>query len=282
MFIHYLPKVPMIHKLEHLLAKEFDPGFEQRARFIFNAIEIHKPKKILDAGCGRGFYSHAASFFPFVQEVQGFDVNKSYIRIAKSHCTDKRIHIQKANIYKLPYPNDYFDMIIFSEVLEHLPHEEYALNELSRVLKKEGFIALTVPNVKFPFLWDPLNWTLMRIFHTHVPKDIWWLAGMWADHNRLYSFVQLKKLLIKSSFTVVQKKESVHWSWPFTHLMLYGIGKNIIERLGITAVSRFEFKPPSALLSFGARFIKFPSVFLDRRFPIPSSVNICVLIKKKI
>lgn len=282
MFIHYLPKVPMIQKLEHLLANEFDPGFEQRARFIFKAIEFYKPKKILDAGCGRGFYSHAVSFFPFVQEIQSFDVNESYIHLAKSHCTDKRIHIQQANIYKLPYPDNYFDLIIFSEVLEHLPHEVNALSELSRVLKKGGCIALTVPNERFPFLWDPLNWILMKLCNTHISKDIWWLAGMWADHNRLYTFAQLKGLFAKSSFTVVQKKESVHWSWPFTHFILYGIGKNIIERLGVTAASRFEFKSPSILLSFGARFIKFPSVFLDQIVPTTSSVNICALIKKKI
>ena len=271
----------MIQKLEHLLAKEFDPGFEARARFIFEAIEEYTPKRILDAGCGRGFYSHASSFFPFVNEIQSFDVNESYLHLAKQHCTDSRIHIKQADICKLSYPDNYFDFIIFSEVLEHLKDENKALSELARVLKKGGLIALTVPNERFPFLWDPLNWILMKLFRTHVSKDVWWLAGIWADHDRLYSFSELQNLFAKLPFNINKQKESIHWSWPFVHLILYGIGKNMIERLGITSVSRFEFKPSSPFLSFAASFMKLPSTHLDRLIPTSSSVNICALIKKK-
>ena len=271
----------MIQKLEHLLVSEFDPGFEKRARFIFEAIEVYKPKKVLDAGCGRGFYSHGASFYPFVQDIQGFDVNDQYLALAKKHCRDKKIKLRKADIYNLPYPDGSFDFIIFSEVLEHLTNEKNALGELKRVLKKDGIIALTVPNEQFPFLWDPLNWTLMKLFHAHVSKDIWWLAGIWADHKRLYSSSKLCKLLDKQSFNIIVYQQTIHWSWPFSHLMLYGIGKNMVERLGFSSVSRFEFKQPSIFFSLLAQFIKLPSTFLDKIFPISSSVNICVLVKKK-
>ena len=271
----------MIKQLNHLLASEFDPGFEQRARFIFENIEKYKPKKILDAGCGRGFYSHAVSFYPFINEIQGFDINESYLRLAISHCTDSRITLKKADLYHLPYPDSYFDFIIFSEVLEHLIDEKKALQELKRVLKKNGVIALSVPNIQFPFLWDPLNWLLMRLFNTHIDKNIWWLAGIWADHESLYSQDELKKIITDNSFMVKRVKNVIHWSWPFSHFILYGIGKNIVERLEFPGVSRFEFKQPNPIVVLFAYIMKLPSTLLDRIFPSASSVNICTLIEKK-
>jgi len=270
----------MIKQLSALLDKEFDPGFEARARFIFQLIHKNKPKYVLDAGCGRGFYSHAISFFSFIKKIESFDINESYLELAMSHCTDKRIHIQKANIFRLPYPDNYFDFIIFSEVLEHLSNEKKALQELRRVLKSGGKIALTVPNRSFPFLWDPLNWFLMNFFNTHISKDVWWLAGIWADHIRLYSVEDLLRFLNKQSFKIKSQKNIIHWSWPFAHFILYGVGKNIIERLGIYSVSRFEFTTQSMITRIIARIMRFPSSILDKRFPTSSSVNICVVLEK--
>lgn len=269
-----------MQQLKHLLDSEFDPGFEARARFIFEALDQKKPQKILDAGCGRGFYSYALSFFLFVKEIQSFDINESYISLAKSHCTDKRIHIQKASIYNLPYPNNYFDFIVFSEVLEHLKDEKNALKELKRVLKKNGIIALTVPDVQFPFLWDPLNWLLMTFFGTHISKDIWWLAGIWADHERLYSIDELKKIVGNNSFKYEKCEKVVHWSWPFAHFILYGIGKNLIERFGLEIGNRFLYKKKNTIMTTLASIMKAPSTYLDTKLPISSAINICMLLRK--
>lgn len=270
----------MIQQLNLLLASEFDPGFAARAQFIFDTLDKNKSQKVLDAGCGRGFYSHAFSFFPFVTEIQSFDINESYVKRAKSHCTDKRIHIKKASIYELPYPDGYFDFIVFSEVLEHLVDEKKALQELRRVLKKNGVIALTVPDVQFPFLWDPLNWLLMRLFKTHISKDIWWLAGIWADHERLYSLKELKKTIEVNSFKIDRVERVVHWSWPFAHFILYGIGKNLIERLGLEMGNRFSYTKKNGVMLALASIMKAPSTYLDSTLPLSASVNICALLKK--
>ena len=49
----------MLKKLENLLKSEIDPVFAKRAEFIFEEVEKIKTQKILDAGCGRGFYVKA-------------------------------------------------------------------------------------------------------------------------------------------------------------------------------------------------------------------------------
>lgn len=268
----------MHQKLENLLKSEIDPAFAKRAGFIFQEIERKKPKKILDAGCGRGFYVHAVSLFPFPQEIHGIDLNKTYIAKAKSFSTDKRIQLKQASIYTTGFPSGYFDCIIFSEVLEHLEDEKKALKELKRILNKNGIIILTVPEYDFPFLWDPLNWILMKLLNTHINKDIWWLAGIWADHIRLYKQKELKNLLEQEDFTIEKSKNFISLCWPFSHFLLYGIGKNMVERLGAKNVDRFNFqeKKFSKLI---AKIMKFPSRFENNKNK--NYVNTAFLLLKK-
>lgn len=248
----------MLQQLQLLLDNEIDPAFAKRAEFIFTTVEEKKPAKVLDAGCGRGFYVNALSNYDFLQEIHGIDLNKTYLEKAKKYSNDIRIHLKKESIYTTGFPDNYFDLIICSEVLEHLDDDARGLQELRRILKKNGTLIVTVPHKNFPFLWDPLNWLLMKVFGTHVSKDIWWLAGMWADHIRLYSEEQLKKLTSQQGFATIKTEKIVHGCWPFSHFLLYGIGKNIVERLGIDDFNRFhnEKKPLSQFL---ASIMAFPS-----------------------
>lgn len=141
----------MLKKLKDFLRAEIDPAFAKRAEIIFQCIEKYKPKRILDAGCGRGFYLYGINSYKFVKEIHGIDINEKYLKIAKNINQDKRVKIKKSNIYKLPYENNSFDLIICSEVLEHLKDDKKALKELHRVLKPNGKLIITVPNLNFPF-----------------------------------------------------------------------------------------------------------------------------------
>lgn len=258
----------MLKKLKNLLQNEIDPAFSKRAEFIFKEIEKEKPKKILDIGCGRGFYINAFSLYSFPKEIHGVDINERYLLKAKRLSGDKRIKINKASIYKLPFKDNYFDFIVCSEVLEHLKNDQKGLKELKRVLKKKGKIIITVPNYNFPFLWDPLNWILMRIFNTHINKNIWWLAGIWADHERLYKRDQLVNLVKKNRLAVEKIEFTTYNCWPFSHFILYGIGKNIVERFGFSKFDRFnqEDRPLSRMIS---KVMAFPQL-LDGELDIYS------------
>ena len=269
----------MLKKLEHILQNEIDPAFGKRSKFIFEQIEKRRPKIILDIGCGRGFYLKSLSLYKFPKKIFGIDINDKYLIKAKKNCQDKRIIIKKGTIYSLPYEDNYFDFIICSELLEHLKDDKRGIKELSRVLKKNGTIAITVPNYDFPFFWDPLNWILMRFFNTHIDKNIWWLAGIWADHERLYKKEELKEKINKY-FRPIKFKLLIRWCWPFSHLILYGIGKNLVERLNINSLDRFNFEDKKQFSSAIAKIFSLPSSLLDKRFKIKSAMNIVVLAQK--
>lgn len=268
----------MNRKLQNLIQTEIDPVFAKRSEFIFKEVYKKKPAKVLDAGCGRGFYVHALTAFPFIKKIYGVDIDKKYIEIAKKNSLDKRVVISKASLYTLPYSDNYFDFIICSEVLEHLERDYAALVELKRVLKKNGTLIITVPNYHFPFFWDPLNWILMRRFNTHIPKDIWWLAGIWADHDHLYTKEKLVNVVSKCGFKIKEVKLIVSFCWPFSHFILYGIGKNIVERFNIKSLNRFQ-KNRGILSSIIALIFKFPTIFENKNL-LNSSVNIMLMSEK--
>ncbi|OGH19073.1 MAG: hypothetical protein A3F31_01115 [Candidatus Levybacteria bacterium RIFCSPHIGHO2_12_FULL_38_12] len=269
----------MNSRIKKILESEIDPAFAKRARLIFECIEQIRPVRVLDAGCGRGFYLQALENYRFIKEIHGVDINESYLSVARNNKKDRRVHIKNANIYKLPYPNGYFDLVICSELLEHLKSDVKGLREIKRVLKAKGILVITVPNKNFPFLWDPLNWVLMKFFNIHVQKDIWWLAGIWADHERLYEKKDLLRK-IKKEFTVVLEKDLINLCWPFSHFILYGIGKNIIERLSFKKFDRFNFRGEEKTAKLIAKIFSLPSNLLDGIIKLRPSMNLFVICRK--
>lgn len=267
--------------LEHRIKAEVDPAFAQRARYILERVQELKPKEILDAGCGRGFYVSSFTQFPFVKKITGIDLREKYLQKARMFITDKRVTFQQADIYKLPFSENQFDFIVSSEVMEHLPDDVKALKSLYKITKKGGTVIISVPHKKYPFLWDPLNWTLEKFFNTHVHKDIWWLAGIWADHERLYTVDQITSAAKKAGWSIANTKSVVHHSWPLSHFWLYGVGKNIVERLGSDTFNRFtlEKKPVSEFL---AKVVAWPSTFDPKDMSGKSSVDLIVELKKVI
>lgn len=109
---------------------------------FWNIITKYKCKKILDAGCGIGWFG---KFKPEGVEVRGIDLHKEQVKMA-----NKYEIARVGNIEKLPYANDTFDAIFCYHVLEHVENPKKAVKEFSRVLSTNGIIIAEVPSK-----WDP-------------------------------------------------------------------------------------------------------------------------------
>lgn len=79
---------------------------------------------------------------------------------------------------RLPFPDETFDHVIASEVLEHVPNDQGALDELHRVLKPGGVLAVTVP----AFLPERICWALADEYH--APAEPF-------GHVRIYTKAEL-------------------------------------------------------------------------------------------
>lgn len=213
--------------IQHMTRNEADMAFKKRVQTIFEWIEPHNEAVILDCACGRGFY---LNMFRYVSHctLVGLELDWPVIQKAQSNIGHlPNILLTNANIYALPYPDNTFDGVILSEILEHVERDVDGLREVYRVLKPGGVAAITVPNANYPFWWDPINKTLETVFSTHIGRGP--LAGIWANHIRLYSAEQLRGSVLTAGFAVEEERAFTHYSFPFIHNLVYGLGKPLLE-----------------------------------------------------
>lgn len=126
-----------------------------------------KKGKLLDIGCGAGLYTNfLRKNLPHI-EIHGIDISKN--AIVKAGKNYPKIHFTSGSVYELPFPNNTFDIITVFCVLEHLESPEKALQEIRRVLKKNGiFYSITpVEGDRMIFFQSK---ALNKKFHGHVQR----------------------------------------------------------------------------------------------------------------
>jgi SAM-dependent methyltransferase len=230
--------------IELMTRNEADMAFKKRVRTIFEWVEPRDDSVILDVPCGRGFYLNMLRYVSGCT-LYGAELEPAVLEKARAnvgHLPD--VHLTRANIYTLPYPDATFDAVILSEILEHIDDDVAALKEAMRVLKPGGVAAITVPHANYPFWWDPINKTLESLFQTHIQQGMF--AGIWANHVRLYTRDQLRQSALDAGFIVEEERSFTHDCFPFIHNLVYGIGMPLLERGALprnmaTAANRITF-----------------------------------------
>lgn len=87
----------------------------------------------------------------------------------------------------LPFPDGSFDKVIAAEVLEHLPADQTAMNEIARILRPGGMAAVTVP----AWLPERVCWRLSEEYHNNE-----------GGHIRIFTRRELETKLTRSGLTV--------------------------------------------------------------------------------
>jgi ubiquinone/menaquinone biosynthesis C-methylase UbiE len=210
--------------LDEVLRNEADMAYRRRARILLDYLELADGQRVLDCGCGMGFYLMAMSRLRRLRLV-GVDFDAGRLRWAQRE--DVAAALISAEVHRLPFANAVFDRILLSEVLEHLPEERRSLDELFRVLRPSGILAISVPHADFPFLWDPINPTWTALGGQPIRSGP--IAGLWSNHVRLYRPSELAQRLEGSGFEIEMVEETTHFSFPFIHFLVYGIGKPLLE-----------------------------------------------------
>jgi len=282
------------NKLEKILSKTGDLNFRRRVVTMLDYLDIQPGEKILDIGCGEGFYSMIFDQL-YDCEVIAVDYDSEILSLARKRLGDsQKVTLEQGDIINLRFPDNYFDKIVCTEVLEHIEEDEKAIKELYRVLKPGGTIAITVPNKNYPLLWDPLNKIRETLGLGHFnPMSGFW-GGIWAkDHKRLYLPQDLKNLVERAGFHVQDLRVLTHYGVPFNHLILY-IGKTLYTRFPVPAdlkksMEKFDWNEQpkkrgvmSTLINAFFTFLKKIDKKNDAIFPLDkSTMAVAIKAKKK-
>ncbi|MDD9956772.1 MAG: class I SAM-dependent methyltransferase [Anaerolineaceae bacterium] len=210
-----------------MLRNEADMSFRMRARTVFEWVPLRPDSLILDLPCGQGFYLKMLRHISDCP-LLGLDLDAAVLKKAQGSLgRAPGLLLGRSDALALPLPPDCVDAIILTELLEHVRDDLAVLRECQRVLKPGGVMAITVPHANYPLAWDPINKTLEKLFGLHIRSGP--LAGIWANHLRLYTPGQLRERVHAAGLQVDEERSLLHHAFPFSHNLVYGLGKPLLQ-----------------------------------------------------
>lgn len=104
-------------------------------------------ESVLDFGCATGYWTdRIAKIYPWISKIIGIDFGIDFIKKANDLYQNERISFVQGNFEELPFPDKSFDCVYADATLEHAFNINHALQEIYRVLKKNGSLIATIPS----------------------------------------------------------------------------------------------------------------------------------------
>jgi SAM-dependent methyltransferase len=146
--------------------------------------------------------------------VQGLDVSDEAIR----YCVEKGFNtVRRGDLCDMPFASNAFDLVLATDVVEHVDDDAQAMTEIARILKPGGAALITVPTF----------------------RCLWGLQDEIAQHKRRYRKGELLALVTRSGMQIERQ-------YHFNYLLFLPIwlGRRLIQWLGIPLKSEAEVNSP--------------------------------------
>ena len=171
--------------------------------FNFNKFGLKQDGLMLDVGCGEGRHIFGVmQNYPDIKCI-GLDMDKDSLNKVEEgyeyfkSITNAGVDLLKGSAYSLPFPNNSFDLVVCSEVLEHLHEYNDAVKEIHRVLKPGGKFYASVP-ASWP---ERICWILSKDYQNQP-----------GGHLRVFNQKKLVSEIKNSGFKFLssEKFHSIH------------------------------------------------------------------------
>ena len=168
----------------------------------FDRLGLRPGDRVLDMGCGAG--RHAFEMYRRGADVVAFDMDADELagvsdlfhamKQAGEVPEGAEADVKQGDALQLPFADGEFDRVVAAEVLEHIPADIQAIQELVRVLRPGGTLAVSVPR------WFPeiVNWKLSDDYH-----------NVEGGHIRIYTDDELIDKVTKAGL-VYEGKDYAH------------------------------------------------------------------------
>ena len=174
--------------------------------------------RMLDVGCGEGRFSQIIKSILSV-EVWGIEIYKAAAEKAKTVLDNVLIgDIERGEI---TLPDDYFDCILFFDVLEHLHDPWTVLQNIGKSLKERGYIVASIPNIR----------------HYEIVKDLVlyrrWEYESWGvldkTHLRFFTASSIIKMFERCGYNIITMEGIRGGKFPWKFGLLNRILLNSLD-----------------------------------------------------
>ena len=191
------------------------PGTHESFLKYFMKQSVDLNLKILDLGAGHGAFTKR--LYDIGYDISACDLFPENFRFDKIEC--KKVDITQV----FPYPDDTFDLVIAIEVSEHIIDHENFFKELSRIVKPDGQIYLSTPNILS--MKSRIKFLLTGFYFSFKPLNLknydglQHVASLTLDQ---YNYIALKNGFQEAEFDIDRKQSTSKWLlllfYPFMYL----------------------------------------------------------------
>lgn len=184
-------------------------------------IGIQADARVLDIGTSTGTNLRMLQELGF-RDVTGLDMSEEAIRF----CAQKGLgSVQRGDVCSMPFEADSFDLLLATDIIEHVEDDERALAEIARVLRPGGNVLVTVPAF----------------------ESLWGLQDRVSQHKRRYRLAQLRTTIERAGLNPTRA-----FYFNYILFMPIWIARRVIDGLGIELQSEGEINSPllNRVLSF--------------------------------
>ena len=172
-------------------------------------------KVLLDIGCGEGGFGEIVKTQRGA-EVWGIELNDHAAKVASTKLD--RVFTGNVETDQLELPDEYFDCIVFNDVLEHLSYPCHVLKKVKNMLKSDGYLLASIPNIRF---YEQVKMLLVRGDWEYEISGI-----MDRTHMRFFTFKSAKRMFEENGYQVVTmegiNRANFPWKFNLLNLMLGG------------------------------------------------------------
>ena len=169
-------------------------------RYVFSSKFVEE-KVVLDlaSGAGHGSY-HLIN--EGAKKVVGVDYSLLSIEYSKKQYESDNLTFLQANAVSLPFKNEYFDVIVSFETIEHIEEYKKFLSECKRCLKKGGLLIISTPNRQLSPIIRPKEW---NHYHEFIPEEFFSLLREYFDDVEplCQSFVNPVLHMVKAEIIII-------------------------------------------------------------------------------
>jgi SAM-dependent methyltransferase len=175
--------------------------------------------RVLDLGCGDGEVTLRLFVDEPILENQNFDVIGVDIsqKAVDAFFQNTGHEAVRSTALELPFPDSHFDIVIFNDVIEHLEDTDGPIKEVRRVLRDDGILLLSTPNLAAWFNRLLLLAGIQPLFSEVSFLKIFGRPGKdVVGHLRIFTTKALREFLLFHEFKIMSHKMATFQSVPKT------------------------------------------------------------------